>query len=143
MVKKNNLLITFLLGIIVVVLIIIVIKLFIPSGEQSNNNNLNEVENYVIDMQGQKITSSYVELSIINRGTKDYELSKIEINGCGFGSGGSLPQGYNAKSFNVICDSLLTEGAPFVETLRIIYNILGYPNKNATFETTIAGNVGG
>jgi len=64
MTKKNKNLII-LSSIIIIALILIILILFPPS-EVIPNNSVNEVETGIIDIQGQKITPNYIELSIIN-----------------------------------------------------------------------------
>jgi len=137
--ENRNLIIGLAVGVAVVILIIIFYNL-IQNTNQPVANNIN-LETNSINIQGWKITPGYIQIAIQNTGQQDYDLSKISIDGCGISSGGILPKGYQTKTFNIVCDTRLTEGSPFIEKATISYNLLGVPTKNSTWETTISGNV--
>ena len=139
--KAQSKVVIVLLVVIAIALIVVAINSFRPksTGEVIKEK---ELEKNVFDVKGWQITPTYIVLSIQNTGRQDYSIDGISIANCGNNNGGSMSKGYDVKTFSVLCNNKLTEGAPFIGEAIIRYSLLGQSYKGTeTQTTTVSGNV--
>jgi len=138
--KKQSLLITGLLIVIAIAFIIIAINSFGSNSSGDTDTSLS-LEINPFDLVSQKITPTYVELGIKNRGEQGYLIQSINLPGCGSNNGGNVPKGYSVKTFSIPCNSRLTEKSPFMQEATIRYGLLSVSGEISTQTIMVSGNV--